>query len=662
MHGNGQRPTPDRARAAVREYPTSHPERELSPEGRTGRPGGNWAARRELGAPEGTGRPERELAPGGPADLSFRPYPATMPALEFLDGAAVRRWCAAAAEALGAARDQINALNVFPVADRDTGTNLHLTMLSAVRALNQLPASAGPQQVWQALAHGVLLGAQGNSGVIVSQFLRGLAEICAPASPCDGTAIRWGFAHAARLSHAAVGKPVEGTVLTVAAAGAEAAAAAAGNGLVEVARAAADGARRALARTTAQLEVLTQAGVVDAGAAGLCLLLDALVAVVAGTAAAPPDVPAPTGPEGSGPEGSGPEGSGPEGSGPEGSEPAPDGPQGAAHAGEPAGYEVMYLLDAADDDVTRLRDRLGRLGDSVMVTGGAGLWHVHVHLADAGAAIEAGLAAGRPHRIRVTYLDVPGAVGYPGQAGNTAGDTGAHTVIAVAAADGIAALFREAGAMVVLRADGEPSWSQDLLAAVRSSGTRRLVVLPGAPRVALVAETVAVRVKDEGIAVTVLAAQSVVQSLSALAMHDPERGFDDDVAVMADAAAATRWGQVSWATTAQTAAQAAGQAVEQAAADATGQVAGEAVGWVGDHLVVSGGDVATVAVSLVQHLLTSGGELVTLVSGSPAGPAGPDGGEVAAAVMAWLQATRPDVEIISHEGGETGYVLQIGVE
>ncbi len=187
---------------------------------------------------------------------------------------------------------------------------------------------------------------------------------------------------------------------------------------------------------------------------------------------------------------------------------------------------------------------------------------------------------------------------------------------------------------------------------------------------ALVAETVAVRVKDEGIAVTVLAAQSVVQSLSALAMHDPERGFDDDVAVMADAAAATRWGQVSWATTAQTAAQAAGQAVEQAAgqaveqaaADATGQVAGEAVGWVGDHLVVSGGDVATVAVSLVQHLLTSGGELVTLVSGSPAGPAGPDGGEVAAAVMAWLQATRPDVEIISHEGGETGYVLQIGVE
>ncbi|HKB29572.1 MAG TPA: DAK2 domain-containing protein, partial [Streptosporangiaceae bacterium] len=204
-----------------------------------------------------------------------------MPALEFLDGAAVRRWCGVAAEALGAVRDQLNALNVFPVADADTGTNLHLTMLAAVRALDELPAAAGPNEVWHALAHGVLLGAQGNSGVIVSQFLRGLADVCAPAAPCDGIAIQQALAHAARLSYAAVGEPVEGTVLTVASAGA-ASAAVAGPSLLAVARAAAQGAALELARSTAKLEVLARAGVVDAGGAGLCVLLDALAAVVSG--------------------------------------------------------------------------------------------------------------------------------------------------------------------------------------------------------------------------------------------------------------------------------------------------------------------------------------------------------------------------------------------
>lgn len=111
-------------------------------------------------------------------------YPAVMTALAFLDSAAPAPQCGVAA-APGAARDHLNALNVFPVADSDTGTNLHLTMLSAVRGLDEVPAAPAPNEVWQALSRGVLLGAQGNSGVIVSQFLRGLAEVCAPASPCD---------------------------------------------------------------------------------------------------------------------------------------------------------------------------------------------------------------------------------------------------------------------------------------------------------------------------------------------------------------------------------------------------------------------------------------------------------------------------------------------
>ena len=565
-----------------------------------------------------------------------------MPALEFLDSAALRRWCAAAAVALGAAREQINTLNVFPVADSDTGTNLHLTMLSADRALSELPHSADPQEVWQALAHGVLLGAQGNSGVIVSQFLRGLAEICAPVPRCDGPVVRHGLAHAARASYAAVGQPVEGTVLTVAAAGA-AAAAAAGDALAAVAAAAAEGARRALARTTAQLDVLARAGVVDAGAAGLCLILDTLAAVVTGTAPASSAVPSAKPPTKSRAA----TGDGRLSGGPPGGPPGPP--------GRSPGYEVMYLLEAPDVEVARLRDQLGRLGDSVVVAGGAGLWNVHVHLADAGAAIEAGLATGRPRRIRVNYL---GDVGSPPPDGGSAmsgrgaarPDGGAstvsgHAVVAVAAGDGVAALFGEAGAVVVRRPD-------ELLRAVREAGapTHNVVVLPDGAAAASVAHAAAARVRDEGINVVVVPAQAVVQSLSALAVHDPARRFDDDAAAMADAAAATRWGKVTWET--------AGPVPGRPAGPVPGQAAGRAAG----EDVARGMDASAVAVSVAERLLAHGGELVTLVAGSPAGPGAPGGGEIADIVAARLEASRPDLEIISHEGGEPGYVLLIAVE
>jgi len=206
-------------------------------------------------------------------------------------------------------------------------------------------------------------------------------------------------------------------------------------------------------------------------------------------------------------------------------------------------------------------------------------------------------------------------------------------------------LFGEAGAVVVRRPD-------ELLRAVREAGapTHHVVVLPDGAAAASVAQAAAARVRDEGINVVVVPAQAVVQSLSALAVHDPARRFDDDAAAMADAAAATRWGKVTWET--------AGAVPGQPAGPVPGQAAGRAAG----EDVARGMDASAVAVSVAERLLAHGGELVTLVAGSPAGPGAPGGGEIADIVAARLEASRPDLEIISHEGGEPGYVLLIAVE
>src|SRR5271170_2401246 len=195
-------------------------------------------------------------------------------AAEVLDGETVRRWCRLSVDALAQARAAIDALNVFPVPDADTGTNLHLTLMSAADAVESLPPGAGPAEIWPAAARGALLGACGNSGIIVSQLLRGLADVCAAQPRCDGVVVARALTHAAASARAAVSRPAEGTVLTVADAAARAATAAAGaipagdgTALAAVVIAAAAAAREALSGTREQLDVLAASGVVDAGAA-----------------------------------------------------------------------------------------------------------------------------------------------------------------------------------------------------------------------------------------------------------------------------------------------------------------------------------------------------------------------------------------------------------
>jgi DAK2 domain fusion protein YloV len=536
-------------------------------------------------------------------------------ALEVMDGAAVRQWCRLAADALAQARAAIDALNVFPVPDADTGTNLQLTMRSAAQAVEALPETTAAAQLWQAAAHGAMLGAAGNSGTILSQLLRGLSDVCAPAERCDGQVITAALAHAAVIARAAVSRPVEGTVLTVADAAARAAAEHPGRrDLPAVVTAAALGARTALARTTGQLDVLAASGVVDAGGAGLCVLLDALAATITGAGPVAPVIPAGRGqarPAGSG-------------AGPQAASGAP-GPSAAGGApGAPAssggyGYEVIYLLAADAAAVAALRDTLDSLGDCVVIVGGEPLWNVHVHLADAGAAIEAGIRAGRPSRIAVTYLG-PTA---PEPAGS-----GRRAVIAVADGDGPASLLQRAGARVVRGDGGTDPAAPALLAAARHAG-REVIIVPNAYSVVTAAQAAAAGLEDEGLTVAVIGSRSPLQALAAMAVHLPERPFGADVAAMERAAAGLRYGSVI-------------------------RRGDSLAGLVADQVTVTGANAAQVAIGVTEALMTGGGELVTLMAEGAADSPLPR------AVAAHVTGRWPEAEVVCY--GDGPVPLLVGVE
>ncbi len=508
-----------------------------------------------------------------------------------MDGPAVRRWCRLAAEALSQTRSGIDALNVFPVPDADTGTNMYRTLLSAAEAVEALPEEADPAASWQAAAHGAMIGACGNSGIIVSQLLRGLADICGTASPCDGPVVAAALGHAAALARAAVSRPVEGTVLTVAEAAARAAAAAGPVvSLASVILTAARAGRRALDGTTAQLGALASAGVVDAGAAGLCVLLDAWSAAISGEIPPAWEVP-------------------------------PAGPAAGAAQHQPIaagsfGYEVTYLLAAAAPAVADLREQLDSLGDSLVIVGGGELWSVHVHVPDAGAAIEAGLRAGRPRRITVSYL---GAVPAAGQG-----------VLVICEGDGVAALLESAGAAVLRPGPAGPPPVPVLRAAIRQTG-RRCVVIPDRGSAAAAAAA-AQQLSSEGIEVTVMDVRSPVQALAAVAVHDPDGEFSADAAAMSRAAARVRYGSVS------------------ATADGT------VLGRVGEAKAMTGTDQSAVATAVAAGVVRGGVELVTLIEGPGAQPG------LAQLVAAQVRSAVPAAEIACYGGGPAAAHLLIGAE
>ena len=545
-----------------------------------------------------------------------------------LDAPALRDWAHTSVNDLIAHTDEINRLNVFPVADADTGINMLFTMRAAWAQADPTAGSGDVAYVATALADGALQGARGNSGVILSQILRGLADVTAQAAAerggglteVDGVVLASALRHAVGLVVASMGESVPGTIVSVlqAAAGAAEDADSDDADLVGVVAAAAEAAVVALDKTIEQLDVLADAGVVDAGGRGLLVLLDALSKTVSGRAPvrrvyvpSPPAVEVTV------------------------AEPAP--PR----------FEVMYLLSGCDPDgVEQLRQRLDDLGDSVAIAAsssvGGGRYSVHVHSDDAGGAIEAALPFGTPSRIQITALTAAAGTHAPG------GWTRERAVLAVVDGDGAASLFTGEGAHV-LRPDPDATdpttavSAKQLLRGLVDAGAAQIMVLPNGFVAAeeLVAGCTAAI--GWGIDVVPVPAGSMVQGLAALAVHDADRQAVDDGYTMARAAAGARHGSVRLAT-------------EEALTWAGSCRPGDGLGIAGDEVLIVADNITAAGAGLIDLLLVAGGELVTVLSGVDVDPA------VGEALQEHVHAHHLGTELVTYHTGHRGDALLIGVE
>jgi DAK2 domain fusion protein YloV len=546
-----------------------------------------------------------------------------------LDASALRDWAHTAVGDLITHIDEINQLNVFPVADSDTGINMLFTMRSALAEANTVVNSparpADVVRVAAALSAGALNGARGNSGVILSQILRGIADVTAGAAAellvIDVALLGAALHRGVDLVVASMGgQEVPGTIVSVLQAAGDAVEQCAntGEGLARAVTAAGDAAVIALEKTPEQLDVLGDAGVVDAGGRGLVVLLDALRSTITGQA--PNRRVYQRSPRRQTAE-------------PAAQPPAPQ-------------FEVMYLLGGCDTEgADLLRERLDELGESVAIatSGVVGGYSVHVHTDDAGAAVEAGLAFGNPRRIQISAL-TGGVSGLP-----PGSWTRERAVLAVVDGDGAAELFGGEGACL-LRPDplaDDPTTvitAQQLLRAVVDTGAAQVMVLPNGYVAAeeLVAGCTAA--VGWGIEVVPLPTGSMVQGLAALAVHEPGRQVVDDGYTMARAAGGARHGAVRIAT-------------ETALTWAGACEPGNGLGIAGDEVLIVAPDVASAATGLIDLLLAAGGELVTVLVGECI-----EAAPVESRLLAHVHDRHPGSELVSYRTGHRGDALLIGVE
>lgn len=565
-------------------------------------------------------------------------YDLSMPVLEQFGADALRETVITFRDTMRAHQEGINRLNVYPVPDGDTGTNMTRTLDAVVAELEG--ADAGLETTCEAISHGSLMGARGNSGVILSQILRGLAATMRTNTPPTATKLADALKAASVAAYEAVLKPIEGTILTVVRETADAAQRAAHDGatlaaMLHVARAAG---RTALANTPEQLPVLKDAGVVDAGGAGFLLLMDSALHVVDGEPLPEPeDVAGPT------------------------SEQLERVMQRGANDGvvdvSELRYEVMFLLNIEDAKSKAFMEAWGKIGDSIVVVGGDGLYNCHVHTNDIGAAIEAPLElGGKPFKIRVTDLFEEVAEEHAqreaelGVSNTTPVRRPAVkqlppvncAVVAVCSGDGLAELFGQMNVQGVVTGGQtmNPS-TAELLDAVEHMNAQQVVILPNNKNIIPVANQINALTKKD---VRVVPTCSMAEALAALVFYDPEADAAVNAEAMTGAAETVATGEIT-------------QAVRDTNTDVGPVKNGDWIGLVrGDGVVAVGGTMVAATTQLLDALITPGRELLTMITGDLATS------RQIEEVIAYLSENHPDVEVEVHAGGQPLYPFLFGVE
>ncbi len=554
-------------------------------------------------------------------------------------------WLLEAQSSLRAARAEIDALNVFPVPDGDTGTNLYLTWEAACSGFRQGVVLDSEARHFEATAHQIgrnaILGARGNSGVIMSALLRDLCISIAREPHAFAQALRAGTAGA----YSAVAAPVEGTILTVARACADQAEEITKRGgeLPEIVSGAADAAYQALLRTPDLLEQLRNAGVVDAGGRGLVVVLDSLVTSLTGVSPRrdllqhSSRFPAKF----------------------------PTTPGKAQNNSED--FEVMYHLKC--ESVDTLHKTLAAVGQSIMIAGIDGTWNVHVHVSPYAIAdsINAGLALGSVSKISVTPLGKEDSAGnfmvhgLPAEL-NSPGDTltperiisdtrntgyqspqRQRALIAVTHGWGVESLLAEQGITCVpIPARQQPS-AAELISAGKRTECAQLVLLPSDKDAHAVADIAATELKAQGMRATVIPTKSITQTLAAVAVHDPDQDFEQDVVNMTRASSSTRYGAVTAAT----------RNVLTMAGECQ---SGDILGVIDGEIAVIGGEFAHVSCLVLDKMLAPGAELVTIVCGQDSHDSDLHG------IRTWINSHNPLLDVDVIRGGQPLWPFIFGVE
>lgn len=564
-------------------------------------------------------------------------YDDGVPILEQLGADDLRQTVIAFRDTMKAHAAAINRLNVYPVPDGDTGTNMARTLDAVVAELET--ADRGMEPTCRAISHGSLMGARGNSGVILSQILRGLASTLAEVKDqrASATNVADALKKASVAAYEAVLKPIEGTILTVVRESADAAAAAALQGatLSAMLRTARVAGRVALANTPEQLLVLKEAGVVDAGGAGFLLLLDSAIYVVDGEPLPEPeDIDGPTAEQ----------------------------LERITHRTSSTGeidvselrYEVMFFLDLDDSKCRDFKLAWGEIGDSIVVVGGEGLYNCHVHTNDIGAAIEVPLLlGGRPREIRVTDLFEEVAEEHEAREATLGGVAHKHysqsalppvtcAVVAIASGDGLAELFGQLGVQGVVTGGQtlNPS-TQELLDAVEHMNATQVVILPNNKNIIPVANQIdALTTKD----VRVVPTCSMPEALAALVSYDPEVSAETNARNMTSAAQSVATGEIT-------------QAVRDTSSDVGAVTVGDWIGLVrGDGIVAVSGSLTGAATALLGQLISGGGELLTIITGIDASATQTEH------IMTWVSQQHPDITVEVHHGDQPLYPYLFGVE
>ena len=538
----------------------------------------------------------------------------------------VRGMLGAALEVLHQHRDEVDALNVFPVPDGDTGANMTLTLQSAWKQIETIEDDhAG--KILRAFAIGAIRGARGNSGVILSQIFRGMAEALTDQPEFEAPALARGFRQGQKTAYKGVMKPVEGTILTIirAIADASESAAALNADIAFVLETSLNKAREALAQTPEMLPVLKQAGVVDAGGQGLVYILEGMTRYVLGepiqVALAPA---AETGP----------------------------GPQ-IEELGDEWGYDIQYLVYNARPDEEAIRHKLIELGGESIVVGRAGpVTKVHVHGEDPGPFLSYGASLGHLDDVVVENMtlqtlrrrgewDEEGGTATTAET-DEAADELCSNVVAVAPGEGFARLFKNLGACQVV-AGGQtmnPS-TEDLLQAVEQVPESQVIILPNNKNIIMAAKQAAELSDRE---VYVVETRTLPQGVAALFAFNPELGAAENARLMQSMATQVSTIEVTIA-------------VRDANIDGVAVSEGEAIAMLDGHLCCTGSTPEDAALQAVAALMAEEeGDVITLYFGEPATA------EQAQALADILEDRYPDADVEVLEGGQPHYHYIISVE